>query len=567
MLIPALERTHTDNMAVPPGRYALGILCILCCLCAGCSTWPSGSLGDSDVLTRDGELTRTALQVLLPQPPRQLADMREPLQRFYAARDGRPVWSGSARARARAASVVFVLQHADRQGLRPADYPVAAEGTAGEPQAGQVAARNDAIITASLLRYAHDVRLGRVEPQAVYRDVQLPASSFDAVSALAAALERNRIDKFLADLPPPHPQYRAMVAALADYRAIAGKGGWPQLSSEGMTPAKLSRRLAMEDKALRKQVHPSAAAVSDALKRFQARNGLAVDGRLGSQTLVALNVPASYRVAQIAANMERWRWLPRQFEDRYISVDTPDQSVRFVSDGQTRLVSKAIIGRPGDNRTPILRTEASAVVVNPPWNIPDDIAARAILPHLRKDPNYLASRNMVLVDAPKDDPTGTQIDWRRVKGSNLPYQIREEPGPDNVLGTMMFDMPNDFDVYLHGSSNAALFERPDRERSHGCVRVQKIADLAQLAIQKNDAAVPDGLAAAVAGGQTLRVPLAAPIPVYLLYWTAVVEADDAVAFRPDRYGRDPPLIARLSAPLKRPGREDKRVAGSGNSAG
>lgn len=458
------------------------------------------------------------------------------LHRFYASRDYRPAWTGTDKARARAASVISALQHADRQGLIPHDYAV--DAAPNSPQ-------HEQRITASLLRYARDVHTGRVAPKTAYDDAQMPAQNFDAAAELEAALESERLDKFLAGLPPQHPQYRALAGALTRYQAIAAKRGWPQVSRQ-TEPQKLAKRLALEDAQLAKTAHPSAADIKAALERFQARHGLPEDGVLGGETLTALNVPVSSRIAQIAANMERWRWLPRRLEDRYIEVDVPEQSVDFIENGKSVLHSRAIIGRDGESRTPILRTEANAIVVNPPWDIPDDIAAKAILPHLRKDPNYLATRNMVLVDAPKDDPTGTQINWRNIKGDNLPYQIREQPGPHNVLGALMLDMPNDFDVYLHGTSNAATFNLKDRERSHGCVRVEKVVDLAALALQDSISDPQDALAQNISSGQTQRVPLDQPIPVYMLYWTAYVGKNGAVEFRPDRYDRDPPLVARLT---------------------
>lgn len=500
-------------------QLAVALICALST--AGCSTIGFNS--------SDGS-SRQKLSV--PQEESPEAE----LHRFYAARDNRPAWTGSDKARARAASVISALQHADRQGLIPHDYAV---------NAAPDTAQHEQRITASLLRYAHDVRTGRVVPKTVYDDAQMPAQNFDAAAELESALENERLDKFLAALPPQHPQYRALVGALARYQAIAAKGGWPQLSAQ-TAPQKLAKRLALEDAKLAKTAHPTAADIKAALERFQARHGLPEDGALDGETLKALNVPVSSRITQIAANMERWRWLPRQVEERYIQVDVPEQSVDFIDNGKSRLHSRAIIGRDGENRTPILRTTANAIVVNPPWDIPDDIAAKAILPHLRKDPNYLATRNMVLVDAPQDDPTGTQINWKDVKGDHLPYQIREQPGPHNVLGALMLDMPNDFDVYLHGTSNAATFNLKDRERSHGCVRVEKVVDLAALALQDSISDPQDTLAQNISSGQTQRVPLDQPIPVYMVYWTAHIGKDGAVEFRPDRYDRDPPLVARLT---------------------
>jgi murein L,D-transpeptidase YcbB/YkuD len=143
-----------------------------------------------------------------------------------------------------------------------------------------------------------------------------------------------------------------------------------------------------------------------------------------------------------------------------------------MDDGDVVLHSRVVIGKP-TTATPILRTEARAVVVNPPWDIPDFIAAKSLLPHLKKDRNYLATRNIVLADGPADDPHGQKIDWGTVTAKSIPYQIQQRPGGDNALGTLMLDMPNDYDVYIHDTPNKALFEEASRTRSNGCIRVEK----------------------------------------------------------------------------------------------
>src|SRR5258706_1979379 len=159
--------------------------------------------------------------------------------------------------------------------------------------------------------------------------------------------------KFPAALPPPHPEYRRLAEALARYRGIADAGGWPSLPAQNEIKLDgkdsrlglLIKRLAFEDTALAAIGKPSMAELRDAVKRFQARNGLVENGRAAGETLAALNVPAAVRVAEIAANMERWRWMPRQFERRYVAVNVPDQSLTFVSDGTTHIQSRYIVGR------------------------------------------------------------------------------------------------------------------------------------------------------------------------------------------------------------------------------
>ena len=389
--------------------------------------------------------------------------------------------------------------------------------------------------------------------KSVYKDVDLPAPSFDAAAGLSQALSSHAVPDWLDALAPSHPEYVRLVQVLAKYRGIADQGGWPTLpGGKEINPAGkdrgaklLVRRLALEDPILASLAKPTPAQIREAVKRFQVRNGLGNDGRVRGKTLAALNVPGSYRVAQIAANMERWRWLPAQFEDRAIAVNVPDQSLAFIEDGQAVLHSRVVVGQK-ESPTPILRTAVIAAVVNPPWNIPGDIAAKALLPHLRRDPGYLASRHMVVMDGPPGDPTGRTIQWRKIVPDEFPYAIRQLPGPATALGALMLDSPNDFDVYLHDTPNKKLFGLDSREISNGCVRVQQIFPLASLALSGDASQDLPELTAARNSHQTQRLALDQPLPVYFLYWTALADADGNAGFRPDLYGRDAPLIAALA---------------------
>jgi murein L,D-transpeptidase YcbB/YkuD len=496
--------------------------------------------------------TRAALRELVELPHATAATPTQAaLETFYAQRSFKPVWSGSEAAAARTVRVHGALADASSQGLDARTYTAAlARWQSSPPKTGRDAAAFDVALTSSLFRYASDLQTGRVKPKDVYRDVNLPTADLDPSKALADALAHDDIDGFLADLPPVHPGYKYLAGALARYRAIAAKGGWPAvprgiaLDGSDRRIAILAKRLALEDPVLAANAQPSPGEVRDALLRFEKRNGLTEDGKLGPGVLQVLNVSAASRVQQIRANMERWRWMPRYLELHYVEVDVPDQSVSYIDNGSARLYSKAVIGKPS-TPTPILRTTVAAVIANPSWDIPSDIFARKLLPQLRRKPTYLLARNMVLADGPANDPHGTKIDWRHVSASKLRYQIQQTPGGDNALGTILFDMPNDFDVYLHDTPEKNLFTLDVREKSNGCVRVQEISALASLVLQDGDSDSADALDPAIQLGQTQRLALSRPITVYMLYWTAIAEADGTVHFRPDRYGRDKRLIAKL----------------------
>jgi murein L,D-transpeptidase YcbB/YkuD len=407
-------------------------------------------------------------------------------------------------------------------------------------------------MTGAALRIANDLQLGRVPPGAVYNDAALAEAPFDAATGLAQAITDRHVAEFYVDRLPKAPAYRALAKALPRYQAIADKGGWPALPDKGeirlgSNDARLPdliRRLAYEDSDFAAIDQPTTNDIRDAVKRFQARNDLPENGRVDASTIAVLNITAEQRVEQIAANMERWRWLPHQLESRYIAVNVPGQTVKFVRDGKVVLSSAVVVGRKA-SPTPITRAMVVAAVVNPPWDIPGDIAARDLLPHLRQNPNYLETKRMVVTNGPKGDPYGRKINWKKVIPAEFPYAIQQLPGPNAALGALMLDSPNDFDVYLHDTPNKKLFSLTDREISNGCVRVQQIFPLAALALKDDMEQGKATIEQAEKSKKTQHLALDNPLPVYFLYWTAVADADGNVEFLPDRYGRDAPLIAAL----------------------
>jgi murein L,D-transpeptidase YcbB/YkuD len=311
-----------------------------------------------------------------------------------------------------------------------------------------------------------------------------------------------------------------------------------------LTRARLAKRLGYEDPVVARLAHPTAAEMKYALMHFQKRHGLQADGRMGPNTLRALNVPVSVRIKTIIANLERWRWMPRHLPPIYVRVNVPDQSVSFVKNGKSVLTSKAVIGRR-DNTTPILITKVRAVIVNPYWDIPDDISAKALVPKMLRHKGYLKTRHMVLVNGPPGDPYGIKVNWHVVTGNALPYQIRELPGPKNALGRFMLDMPNKYYVYLHDTPAKRLFKLSNRERSHGCVRVDKIKQLAAMVLAGTVLHPQKVLDKKLATGKTQRLKLMVPMPVYMDYWTAEADKNGAVSFSPDLYRRDRIMVARL----------------------
>jgi murein L,D-transpeptidase YcbB/YkuD len=442
--------------------------------------------------------------------------------------------------------MIAILEHADEEGLEPLDYHAGASLFRSIPSTNVEQAERDILLTDGALRYARELRNGRADLRTLDRDVDLPDQPFSEATALDSGLKSESLTGFLANLAPQQLEYGRLKAALSRYRRIAADGGWQRLppttsvdiDEASASGAALRERLAIEDIA-------NEAAGGDlvaAVKRFQMQNGLDADGRVGQHTLETLNIPASERVLEIEANMERWRWLPRSLEPVRIEINVPDGQLNVLTNDQNALTSRVVVGRVRAP-TPILRAVAKSVTVNPPWNVPKDIARREIFARLRKDPNYLQSENMILVNGPPGDPHGLGIDWSDMK--DFPYAVRQLPGPKNALGQIKLELPNRFDVYLHDTPAKSAFDLNERNLSHGCVRVQQIMPLASYALAGDVSAMVAQLGAAIASGTTQHFPMSRPLPVYFLYWTTFVNNDGTVEFRPDIYGRDQRLIAAL----------------------
>ena len=451
------------------------------------------------------------------------------LRAFYGARLNRPAWYDARGLTADGKLAVAAIAASSDEGLDPAAYKL---GNLSKPLSGtdpQMIAHRDFELTTQLLHYASDLRSGRPNLKHLDSDVDLPRDSFDKGSVLAQALDRQNLKGFLQDLAPRSPAYASLRAALARYRDIAARGGWRELPVEKPYDAKsasttsllaLQNRLAMEDAGLTMNTPPSVPDVDAALRRFQLRNGVAGDGRVGKETLALLNTSAASRAAQIAANMERLRWLPHELEKNYVEVNVPDATLHLFDNGVEILSSRVIVGRPADP-TPIFRAEITDIVANPPWIVPATIARNEILPKVRRNPAYLARHDMFISNG----------------------QVQQRPGPKNALGYLKLNVTDRFAVYLHDTPSRSLFAREQRFLSHGCIRVQQITPLASYVLTGDITGGVDRLLSVIATGDTIHLPIKQPIPLYVDYFTAFPAPDGSLQFRADIYGRDSRMIA------------------------
>jgi murein L,D-transpeptidase YcbB/YkuD len=401
---------------------------------------------------------------------------------------------------------------------------------------------------------------GRISPRAIESAWHIDPRDVDVDSAIARTLASPRLDQALRALEPQEEGYSALVNDLARYRTLAQRGGWPRLPAGVVLRAgdssqvvrRLRDRLRAEGYAV---PAPSTAperfdaALADAVIEYQRRHGLAEDGVVGPRTLAALNVTAAHRVRQIAANLERYRWLPPDLGNRYVIVNIPAFRLAAFDHGERVLSMRVVVGSElAARHTPVFADSMSYVQFGPYWNVPRSIAVHEILPEARRDRGYLTRNDYEVVrgwgdDAPVVDP------WRLSNAalSSTRYRIRQRPGPDNALGRVKFMFPNDFNVYLHDTPAQSLFDERVRAFSHGCVRVADPAGLAAFVLAGRPEWTVERIRATLDAGDRVRVDLPQKLPVYLLYLTAF-DRDGEVAFREDLYDLDEPLLRAIGDP-------------------
>lgn len=461
------------------------------------------------------------------QPSRVAIDWKA-VRAFYSQRDNQPAWSDATDVeRARDA-----LAHADHEGLDPKDYAADLIVAPADDDPARLA-RYDLLLTNAVLAYAHDVRLGRLAPNDVYGDVDLKPQVFDASDALFSAFRDDTLEMFFASLPPRQPGYVALRSMLARYRAIAAEGGWQMLpDNRTIAPrtgdplfAALRARLDTESVIYNDVQGPAPTSVRDALLQFQRSHHLAITGVADDDTLDKLNVSVEQRIAEIEANMERWRWLPGGFEDRYVIVNVPSGTLEAIKGGTVALKSLVVVGRQSDP-TPLLAVSAVSLTVNPVWHIPTDIARSEILPKAASDPSYLRAHGITMVD-------------------RATLRMTQAPGPTNELGTVRFDMPNKFLIYLHDTPGHEAFALDQRDQSHGCLHVEQIVPLSSVALTGDPGKATGMIESAIRTGQQKKFAFSAPLPVYVVYWTVTESADGMPEFWPDIYGRDQRLTSAL----------------------
>ena len=461
-------------------------------------------------------------------------DYQDDSERLYESTGWSPVWCRDGGPTRQATEVIASFRQADAHGLRPTDYDpdrLADEAKRVSPSDPATLALFDAALTVSTMRYVSDAYVGRVNPRTLGFGLDVEPKKLDLVAVVTELAQSPKPGQQLAGFDPPFPLFRRLQAELPKMRVLAARSDLrplptplPVLRPGDTDPSApvLRQRLALlgdlaDDTATDPTVYD--AGLVAGVKRFQERHGLAADGVIGPATARALRVQPAMRVQQIELAMERLRWLPLHVADRFILVNLPQFRLFGFRAGVPgpRIAMAVVVGSAARrNETPILHADLEHVVFRPHWHVPPGIAEKEILPKVRRDPGYLERHHMDMVDS----------------------RVRQRPGRDNALGLVKFIFPNEHGVYMHDTPQKSLFGRAQRDFSHGCIRVADPVGLAEFVLGWDRARIVQAMQR---GRDNRWVAVPEPIPVYLLYSTAVVDESGRLYFFEDLYGHDAEL--------------------------
>lgn len=496
-------------------------------------------------------------------------DYRAELRRFYASRAYTLAWSHASSPTPQALELIRIFQNAEDRGLRSEDYAGSDWVRRLETLKSSGASESDwidfdAALTACAMRYVTDIHVGRINPQKFNFEIDMKTAKEPLFQFIQRHLENaTDIDKELAVLEPPFPAYQRALKAYQTYRELSRtddgevlpmptKAKGPESPYPGV-PRLVRLLTLMGDLPAKENVENAtldSPSLLDAIRHFQRRHGLRESGKLDSETLRQLNIPFGRRVMQLQLTLERWHWLPHDFPGPPLVVNIPEFRLHADDEAFHWVFSmKVVVGKAYRRRTPVFSSEIDSVIFRPYWNVPGRIIREEMIPEIKKDPEYLARGDYEVVD--QDDvvvATGTVSATVLMGLQSGRLTLRQIPGPHNALGLIKFVMPDSYDVYLHDTPAKELFEQSRRDFSHGCIRVENPVLLGSWVLRNNAGWSPAHILSAMTGQTTLTVRLSRPVPVLIVYGTAVVMEDGEVRFFDDIYGYDRVLEKALTLP-------------------
>ncbi len=477
-------------------------------------------------------------------------DEAQRLYFFYGSRHFEPIWldqaaDGNVAFSFTAQKILKLFESAESEGLRPRDYLTPDLDPAGAGTDPLKLAALETAFSGAVLRYAHHLYNGRIRPRSVNELLDITAKPLDDAKLLVDLATSDDPIAVLAQLEPTHPEFLALKNALAEFDDTAADRPLQIEAGASLKPGMFDPRVPL----LRTRLGLPPAdglvyddAIVEAMKAFQGKLGLDVDGVMGPATLTALNGGLPVTRADIIANMERWRWMPRDLGAFNVLVNIPEYRLTISRDGVEQYATRVVVGAV-KHQTPVFSDNIRHLVVNPYWNVPSSIIRNEVAPAVLNNPAYIDNQNMdLLFDGDTISPW--QVNWSMVRADDFPFRVRQRPGPGNALGQIKFLFPNKHDVYLHDTPSKSLFARSARAFSHGCVRVENPMEFAD-ALMANEPDISRASLEAMFGDSEKWVNPTQQIPVHIAYFTVRPRADGTLQSFGDVYGHNAALIAAM----------------------
>ena len=487
-----------------------------------------------------------------------IRDVAPDLTRLYMARNWAPLWFDQEVPTPSGRAMVRVLGEAGVRGLDPEDYQATSlrAEMARRHDPGQfIRDRVDLALSVATARFALALRRGRINPESVHATFKLPIEPFDLAATVDSLAHSSQPNDILQRLEPTVLHYWLLIAALVRYQQLARDSAEfilpplprrlePGEAYAGVSTLRRLLRLLRDDPDSMPPPSPDSVysgALVEAVRRFQIRHGLTPDGIIGDSTRVRLERPFDARIRQLELTLERSRWMPRHYSAPPLFVNVPAFRLYAFSGMQSTEASvlrmNIVVGKAFKSQTPLFAANMEYLVFSPAWDVPSAIAENEIKPDALKDPEYLARNRYELVRNGDVVPPWPE----NIAAINDGIRVRQTPGPHNALGGVKFVLPNDFQVYLHDTPTKALFDRSRRDASHGCIRVSDPMGLARFLLRDQPEWTDEKIRQAMNGGEPVRVDLRTPVPVFIVYATAIARENGDAYFYPDVYRHDAAL--------------------------
>ncbi|MFO7971637.1 MAG: L,D-transpeptidase family protein [Desulfobacterales bacterium] len=491
---------------------------------------------------------------------------------FYQQRKFSPAWMGENGQFVLADDLLEEIKNCTNHALEPENYHLKTIETLLNTVRGDhhtlslgyhdTAADLDILLTDAFLLVSSHLFSGRVNPETIHLDWKAFNPDIDLASVFNNALKDHTIRKTLQNLSPHHQEYLNLQSALKKYRKLAAKteSFWipvGEMLRHGKSNERVrtlrNRLIFLGDLKATKTSNPTFFDFDliKAVKTFQFRHGLSVDGVVGDQTVAALNISVQTRLRQIELNIERWRWLPRDLGNKYILVNIANFKLSVIERGQPIMEMRVVVGKPY-RKTPVFSEKMQYLVINPFWNVPIKLAVEDLAPKVCSDSGYLSAKQIKVYknwrdDSPEIDPA--LISWCTLTlESYFPYKLQQASGPHNPLGKIKFIFPNKYAVYLHDTPDKSLFDRTLRDFSSGCIRVEKPYLLAEFLLKSDARWTKEAILDLFKSSERKNIFLNEQIPVHLVYITAWADNGGVVHFRNDVYEQDRILDNALKEP-------------------